>query len=132
MGAPGFGAAEGAAIPGSMTGRAKPDPCPYFPGLRQSQVQILNGFVDFGVVLIAYGDCVDARISEGEFHSSLAVCSFSKSAFAHQLHADHAHAVFVHLLHMSHYFAYISQSVGVVVFRVHAHALVIHANHRYL
>jgi hypothetical protein len=31
MGALGFGAAEGAAIPGSMTGGAKPHPCPSLP-----------------------------------------------------------------------------------------------------
>jgi hypothetical protein len=97
--------------------------------LRKRQVEILNGFVNFCGVLVADRDAVDTCIPEGELHCGLAVFTLGEGTLAHELHADHAHAIFADLLHVCNHLAYISQARSVVVFGVHPHALMIHPDH---
>ena len=60
--------------------------------LRQREVDVLDGFVDFLGVFVADGDAVDSGVVEGEAHGGLAVFVVREAAFAGELHADDAHA----------------------------------------
>src|SRR5581483_3282158 len=101
-------------------------------GSGQRQVHILNGLVDLGGCLVAHRYAIDACGSERVTHGCLAVLTRSEGTFAHEFHADHAHSGLTDLADVRRDFAHVSQSVGVVVLRVHFYAFVIHADHRHL
>src|SRR5581483_4527030 len=101
-------------------------------GSGQRQVHILNGLVDLGGCLVAHRHTIDARGSERVTHGCLAVLTSSEGAFADEFHADHAHSGLTDLAYVRRDFAHVSQSVGVVILRVHSYAFVIHADHRHL
>jgi hypothetical protein len=46
---------------------------PGIAGLGEGEIEIFDGFVDFGGVFVADGDGIDAGAFEGEAHGSLAV-----------------------------------------------------------
>src|SRR6266404_4266478 len=96
--------------------------------LGQSQVEVLDGFVDFGGVFVPDGDAVDSGIAEGETHGGFTVFAIER-AFSGEFHADDAHTVLANLLDVGNDLGNIAGTAGVVVLRVHAFPFVIHANH---
>src|SRR4029079_2915596 len=65
--------------------------------LGEREIEVLDGFVDFGGALRAYGDAVDTRVAKRKPHRLLPVLAL-EGAFAAQLHGDHAQALLVDLL----------------------------------
>ena len=97
--------------------------------LRQRQVHVFNGFVNFGGAFVAEGDAAHARGSESIAQRGLAILALGEVAFSHQLHADHAHARFANFLHVLSDFIHIARAGRHVILRVHGRAFVIHPNH---
>ena len=96
--------------------------------LGECEIQIVDGFVDLGSVLVADGNAIDVGVFKGEAHCRSAVLTVER-AFSREFHADDAHAFFADLLDVGDNFADVAQSVCVVILGVHPGALVIHANH---
>jgi len=65
--------------------------------LSQGEVEVFDGFVDFGGVFEADGDAVDSGVAEGEAHGGFAVFAIER-AFAGEFHTDDAHTVLANLL----------------------------------
>ena len=87
--------------------------------LSQGEVEVFDGFVDFGGVFEADGDAIDAGIAEGETHGCFAVFAIER-AFAGEFHADDAHTVLANLLDVGNDLRNIAGTAGVVVLSVHA------------
>jgi hypothetical protein len=96
--------------------------------LGECEIQIVDGFVDLGSVLVADRNAIDAGVFEGEAHCRSAVLTVER-AFSREFHADYAHAFFADLLDVGDDFWDIAQTFGVVILGIHSDALVIHANH---
>ena len=56
--------------------------------LCEGQVEVFDGFVDFGGVFVADGDAVNASIAEGEAHGGFAVFAIER-AFSGEFHGEH-------------------------------------------
>ena len=97
--------------------------------LSQRQVEILNGFVDFGGVFVADSDAVDAGVFERELHGGLAVGAIRERSFAGQFHADNAHSLALNLFHVGEHLGDIAGPIGVVGFGVHFRPVMVDANH---
>ena len=71
-------------------------------------------------VFEAYSDAIDAGILEGKAHGGLAVTVLGEPAFANELHADDAHALFFYLPDVGDHFVDVAEFIGVMNFGVHA------------